>query len=767
MNRVENLRKFTYLSNPKTNSDQSLAAFVVSNCDLDNDRYKNKIYTFNGTELRPLTEAGEEASFCFEDAENILFKSPSKNRYQNDKAKDTQAPCSHYFRIAVDGGEASYAFSIPLAVDQLLPLNERNKFLVLASYDIDLPDLWQKAEAEQNAIMEKRNKPRRPHMINEIPFQANGQGYLYGKRSALFMFDALTKELELIGSDYPNYVINWITLNPSKTKAAFAATPYTGDDKFRWQPFARLYELDLQSEIITPLYAKLDQQLGDGFYIETVDQNGKATGEEALVLISSDTLAYGINQNNHFYLYDRTAKDLHKLSDYEIIYGSSVGSDVCLGYHATSYQTDSTVYNLIETKGYSSKLTAFSFVKEEGQKLPSLKQETLVNKEGACLAAFKLNIDTDTVLAANDCAALDAESETDSTCDFNSTSQCQVSDITCTCADSNAAYTACNCAKDCLFVIGLYGQELNELYLVTNPTNLIRLTYFNDHANLELTAIKPEKLTYTSPYDQSEMTGFVLLPPDFESGKLASYPLIMDIHGGPKTVYGTTYYHEMQVWANLGFVVCFTNPHGSDGYGNDFADIRGAYGNCDFDDLMAFLDCVLAKYKEVDQARLGVTGGSYGGFMTNWIITHTDCFKVACSQRSISNWLSFYGTSDIGYYFATDQNKVKGLTLPEQAILWEHSPLKHINNAVTPTLFIHSDSDYRCPLEQGMQMHTALLALGVTSKLCIFPGENHELSRSGKPQAREWRLNLMTHWFLKYLQADKVDLINEFAKKIE
>lgn len=739
-NKVENLRNFTFLSNPQTNQSQSLAAFVVSNIDYTHDRYINKLYTFDGRELKPLTEAGAEANYFFEDENNIIFQNPSKERYSNNKAEDTKEIASHYYRICVDGGEASYAFTIPLSVDKLLPLKERNKFLVLASYDLNAPLLWQKSEAEQQTYVEKHSNPNRPHIINEIPFQANGQGYLYNKRSALFYYDAITNELEHIGTDYPNYVINWLTLNANKTKAAFAATPYTGKDEYRFQPFAKLYELDLNSSEITELYSELDQQLGDGFYLEMLDAKGVTTGCEALVLISSDTKDYGINQNNHFYLYQRDKQTLHKLANYEVIYGNSVGADVTYGHNEASFKSSSSVYNLIETRANSTQLSAFTLIKTADAKYPTLKQEVLLTKTGSCLAAFSLNKDPKDVITANT----------------------HVENVLNTCT----ALQASNKSQS-LFVLGLYEQELSELYLVEDKDQLLRLSYFNDQIALELSSIKPEKLSFTSPYKQTDIEGFVLLPPNFVKGKKASYPLILDIHGGPKTVYSSTYYHEMQVWASLGFVVCYTNPNGSDGRGNAFADIRGAYGGRDYDDLMTFLDKVLANYAEIDPERLGVTGGSYGGFMTNWIITHTKRFKAACSQRSISNWLSFYGTSDIGYYFATDQNHIRNFTLPEQEILWQHSPLKYINDATTPTLFIHSDNDYRCPLEQGMQMHTALRALGVPSKLCIFPFENHDLSRGGKPQAREWRLNLLTHWFLQYLQPDKKELIAKFQAKID
>ena len=865
MIKVEDLRNFTFLSNPQTNPSRTLAAFVVSNSDYEQNKYINKIYTFDGQALKPLTEAGNETDFLFEDEKNILFKTPEKNRYTAQTEAESKRPLTHYYRINVDGGEAAYAFSIPLDVEKLWPLNNNGKFLVLASYDLNYPDLWQKTPAEQEEICRHNEETAFCRQIHEIPFQANGTGYLYNRRSALFFFDAVSEELELIGEDYPNYVIKWVSLNNAKTKALFAATCYEGNNEYRYCDFAKLYEVDLENCIITPLYEQLNQQLGDGFYVETVNQQHQASGHEIAVLISSDTSGYGLNENNYFYVYDRASSQLQKISDYEIIYGNSVGSDVAYGCCQEKY-VSLNYLDLIETVDCRSTLQRFFFVEDEVAHKITLKRKMLVNREGAVNAAFSLNI-APTVIAeefasdcdcecgsdckcgcqsgepcscecdcgneckcvsdcncANDCDCNgecdcddcecdcdDCECENDCKCGCKSgdtctcececdcddckcdCDDCECDDCDCECecgdcdcgneckckSDCNCA-NECNCGSDCkcgcqsgepcscrqnhssLCIIGFYQQNRSEIYLVHNPEKLQRLTYFNSQ---NLSTVKPLPLTITSRFDREAVNGYVLLPPDFRQEARASYPLILDIHGGPKTVYGSTYYHEMQVWANLGFVVCCTNPHGSDGRGNKFADIRGAYGQQDYDDLMDFLDAVLKTYPQIDSKRLGVTGGSYGGFMTNWIITHTKRFQAACTQRSISNWLSFYGTSDIGYLFATDQNKVKDFSLEDQKTLWEHSPLHYINNAVTPTLIIHSDADYRCPYEQGMQLHTALTALGVPNKLCVFHEENHELSRSGRIKAREQRLNLITHWFLQYLQADNKELIQKFAEK--
>lgn len=295
-----------------------------------------------------------------------------------------------------------------------------------------------------------------------------------------------------------------------------------------------------------------------------------------------------------------------------------------------------------------------------------------------------------------------------------------------------------------IFYIGMKNHNLQEIYKLESK-NSQKITKFNEEINNKYKISIPEKISFITNGDEIE--GFIIKPTNFETGK--TYPAILDIHGGPKTVYGNVFYHEMQVWANMGYFVFFCNPHGSDGRGNVFADIRGKYGTIDYEDLMNFTDLVLEKYP-INKEKVGVTGGSYGGFMTNWIIGHTDRFKCAISQRSISNWISKFGTTDIGYYFNADQNQSTPWINHDK--LWWHSPLKYADRAKTPTLFIHSEEDYRCWLPEGIQMFTALKYHGIDARLCMFRGENHELSRSGKPKHRIRRLEEITNWFEKYLK---------------
>lgn len=287
-----------------------------------------------------------------------------------------------------------------------------------------------------------------------------------------------------------------------------------------------------------------------------------------------------------------------------------------------------------------------------------------------------------------------------------------------------------------MLLCALWDMRAQELYDETGA----RITHLNDAALRGKYVARPEALTFTA--EDHEVHGFVLKPMNFEPGE--KYPVILDVHGGPKTVYGPVFYHEMQYWAGRGYFVIFCNPTGSDGRGA-FMDIRGKYGTVDFDDLMAFCDAALAAYPEMDRDNFFETGGSYGGFMTNWIIGHTDRFRACASQRSISNWTSFYGVSDIGPDFSEDQC---GSTIwPDVEKFWWHSPMKYADKVKTPTLFLHSLEDYRCPVDQGYQMYSALIAHGVESRLVLFRGENHELSRSGKPKHRIRRLNEITGWF--------------------
>ncbi|MBO8174016.1 MAG: S9 family peptidase [Thermococcus sp.] len=284
-----------------------------------------------------------------------------------------------------------------------------------------------------------------------------------------------------------------------------------------------------------------------------------------------------------------------------------------------------------------------------------------------------------------------------------------------------------------------------ELYILRDGKEK-KVTNFNEWIK-EYKLSKPEHFKVKAS-DGVEIDAWIMKPVDFKEGK--KYPAILEIHGGPKTAYGYSFMHEFHVLTSRGFVVIFSNPRGSDGYGEEFADIRKHYGERDYQDLMEVVDEALKRFDFIDAERIGVTGGSYGGFMTNWIVGHTNRFKAAVTQRSISNWVSFFGTTDIGYFFAPDQIGEDPWSNFEG--YWEKSPLKYAPNVETPLLIIHSMEDYRCWLPEALQLFTALKYFGKTVELAVFPGENHDLSRSGKPKHRVKRLELIVGWFERWLK---------------
>ncbi|WP_163102672.1 alpha/beta hydrolase family protein [Peribacillus alkalitolerans] len=256
-----------------------------------------------------------------------------------------------------------------------------------------------------------------------------------------------------------------------------------------------------------------------------------------------------------------------------------------------------------------------------------------------------------------------------------------------------------------------------------------------------------DEFTFTTS-DGLTIQGWMIKPAEFEEGK--TYPVVLEIHGGPHAMYGNTYYHEFQTLAGQGFVVIYTNPRGSLGYGQEFVNaVRGDYGGNDFKDLMQAIDTAIERYSFIDKEKQFVTGGSYGGFMTNWIVGHTNRFKAAVSQRCISNWISFYGVSDIGYYFTEWQ--IDGTIFDDVEKLWDHSPLKYAKDVQTPLLLLHGEKDYRCPLEQAEQFFVALKRLKKEVELVTFPNENHEVSRSGKPWMKIAHVEHIKNWFVKHL----------------
>ena len=270
----------------------------------------------------------------------------------------------------------------------------------------------------------------------------------------------------------------------------------------------------------------------------------------------------------------------------------------------------------------------------------------------------------------------------------------------------------------------------------------------------EVTLAEPEPFVAIAP-DGVEVPAWVIRPPGFDPDRL--YPAILNIHGGPFTQYGDRFFDEFQVEAGAGYVVLFANPRGSSGYTEEWGRaIRGpveggpGWGSVDYDDLMAVTDEATKRFAFIDPERIAVMGGSYGGYMTSWIIGHTDRFRCAISERAVNEMVSEDGSSDFAGFF---RGYVGAHPWEAPEAYRQISPLTYAEQITTPTLILHSEDDLRCPINQGEQLFTVLRALRREVEFVRFPGESHELTRSGSPTHRVQRFELVLAWLDRYLRA--------------
>lgn len=643
---------FKYIGQPKYNDNGDTLAFVVANAIEDDNAYESFLYVYKNDTIKKLTSTGKESFFYWKDNETIIFRN---TRDKKDQEKiEAGEELSVYYSININGGEAVRAFGIPLQVGSIKPIN--NHLLLNVNFNEQYSIVYDMNEEDKKELLAKKKEMEDYHVLTQVPFYFNGQGYIDGNRSALFLYDEKSEALERITDQY-------IDVSSSEYDAENNLIYYTATLFKTVQPLKeKLFVYDVASK-------QTKQLLDDELSIHDFKLR-----QDDILIAGAKTEDYGINENPQFYTLKNGTLKLALEHDASI--GSSVGSDSRFVGGAQTKMHDGNYY--------------FISTIDDGSQLQCLNE----NNELSTVVKLKGSVD---------------------------------------CFDI---------ANDTIALVAMNDGQLQELYTYRGTLEQVSTMNKNVLENKYIADYEP--LTFTR--DGYELHGWVLKPKDYDPKQF--YPAILDIHGGPKTVYGPVFYHEMQVWANKGAFVFFMNPRGSDGRGNEFADIRGKYGTGDYDDLMMFTDLVLETYPAIDKKRVAVTGGSYGGFMTNWIIGHTDRFISAASQRSISNWIGFTYSSDIGPYFAVDQ---QGANLYDDVEkLWWHSPLKYARNVKTPTLFIHSDEDFRCPYFEGIQMYGALMEQDVETRLVMFKGENHELSRGGKPKHRIKRLEEITDWIFKY-----------------
>lgn len=655
--KLDDFLSYRFLSNLNWSPEGTKAATVVTMCDAEENSYTSTIWLYKDHEWKQLTGLGKEAAYVWEDDTHILF--PAVRSSAEKKQKEAGDQFTTYYRLSTEGGEAVKAFSVPFAATGLKRVDE-DLWAVTGSIDANYPDYYQMTKEERAQVAKHYKDNADYEVLTEIPFYANGGGFVDKKRNALFLVNAATGETERITA--PLCTVN-DTLIWGKT------VYFLGTEKIDMATYSDsdLYKYEVESKTLTQLTH------GEKSFMAIQVMGDK------LITAASDKLEYQMGPEEKFYTVDTETGALTLFADNEDSLGNSTGSDCRYG-HGRSFKAVGDSLYVIKTMRNAAHLYKLN---ADGT------MEAVITKEGS--------VD-----------------------DF---------DVT---ADGK------------ILVNGMYDGKLQEVYAFDGA--LEQVSSFNEEILKDVYVADYNKMTIQSR--GWDIDGWVLLPKDYDENK--TYPAILDIHGGPRTVYGEIFYHEMQLWANQGFFVFFCNPVGGSGRGLAFADICDKYGEIDYENIMDFTDAVLEKYPQIDKTRVGCTGGSYGGFMSNWIMGHTDRFAAIATQRSISNWISFYGVSDIGFNFSKSQMGADIYSDEGIKQLWRHSPLRYVNNAKTPTLFIHSDEDYRCPMEQGMQLFTALKERGIPARLCYFKGENHELSRSGKPLHRVRRLTEITDWLTKY-----------------
>lgn len=292
----------------------------------------------------------------------------------------------------------------------------------------------------------------------------------------------------------------------------------------------------------------------------------------------------------------------------------------------------------------------------------------------------------------------------------------------------------------------------DEVFLSDSDGSLeLQITNFNGDWLADRVINPAESIVWTVE-DGTEIQGWVIKPVGYEEG--ASYPLILKIHGGPHSAYGNTWFQAFHTLSASGMFVFYPNPRGSSSYGKEFTyATKGAWGELDEEDFMTGLEAVMEKYPDVDRSRIGVAGGSYGGFMTNWLTARfPDAFKAAVTSRSISNWESWYGSSDAQ---GLTEFEFDGTPWEQRELYRRLSPISYVENVTAPTLIIHSEEDWRTPMTDAEQWYIALKKMEVPVEFVRYPRSSHGLSRTGEPWLLVDRLERKRSWFDHWLNNEE------------
>ena len=646
--KIEDLRRFVFVSDPQISPDGSQVAFVHTKIDYPNDGYQKHIWIWDRTTVkaRQFTHGTGNDSYprWSPDGKLLLFLSSKR---------DPEEKKPSLWVIPTSGGEARRVAEIEDTGISNPIWSPDSKRVLFTSR------VWEGEKPESDVMVVRR-----------LDYRLNGVGYYPGKRVHLFTVSVGRKPKQLTRGEFDVEAATW---SPDGGKIALIANTSEGAD--------RSFIRDIH---IIPAKGGEMEKLTNGEHLIS-GVSWSPDGEEIAFL----------------------GHDLH-----------------------VSTATNTDIWVIPAGGGAPENITA-SFDRSIGRGIGSDLRVSTPNP-GAVWSpdSNALYFLTGAVPTAN-IYKVDRD-----TCEIERLTEGRTIDGFSVSSDGSVmAYNAMDATHPAeLWVKDFEGER--------------RVTGFNDRLLKALNLSEPEHYTFKNNVG-AEIDGWIMKPPDYEVGK--KYPAVLEIHGGPLGIYGDGVYQEFHLLNAAGYVVLYTNPRGSGGYGEEYAAIlQGQHGTVDYDDVMTFVDDALERFDFIDDERLGVTGGSYGGYLTNWIVTQTDRFRAAVSCRSTCNRFSHHGNSDRGWRHGESGNM--GYPYKDEEKLMRQSPIRHVANAKTPTLLIHSENDLRCPVWGAEEFFTSLLEVGVETELVRFPDENHELSRSGKPKHREERFRHMLRWFEKYLK---------------
>lgn len=638
--RPDQLGDYRVPSDPRIHPDGVEAVFVVSQMDLEEDRYNRRIWLWDGATARPLTSGpGDSSPRWSPDGSRLAFLRKGTG--------DDDTPQVAVLRL--DGGEAEVVTAFDLGVTELEWSPDGSTIAVVAH---EWTDDWKDVDPDDRA--------RKTRRILRLPFRFDNRGWLDDRRSHVWLVDpdAEWKPTRLTDGDFFDRNIAW---HPDGTELVFLSARH--DERGR-DPGVQVWSVPA----------------GGGDVVEE-----SPVGEWSVPHYAPDGILHAIGSDDRWA--HPTVSPLRRSVDGVWQQVTKIDRDLVsflppLLPAGPQWLDDGSALCLLLDSG------AVGVVRIEG--------------DGAVEAVL-----------GGDRAIAGISPAADGT---------------------GAVFVATTPA------------DPGEVYW-WDGVEEIRLTSLNDEFRQATALVEPER--FTIDHDGVSIEGWVYLPPGDET-----VPLLVNIHGGPAAQYGYAFLDEFQVYAGAGYGVVATNPRGSRGYGTDhLRAIVGRWQDDDPPDLvdeLAIPDTAAAQFPRLDIERLGVMGGSYGGFATIRVLAEDQRYRSAIAERGLYSFLSFAGTSDIGPVF--DGFYLGHGRADRMEVLWAASPLRHAGRITTPTLVLHSEHDWRCPIEQGEQLFAVLWGNGVDTELVRFPpGEGHELSRSGKPRHRVERFEVVLDWHERHL----------------